>query len=107
MDQLGLEKAAIVGWSDGGIIGLDIAINHPERLTRVVAYGANLDPSGVLPGAEQNPKVGAYFGQAALDYQALSPQPERWDEFGWQCSRCSQQSQTTRMINCDRLWCLF
>ena len=32
---------ALVGWSDGAIIGLDIAIRHPERLSRLFAYGAN------------------------------------------------------------------
>ncbi len=32
MDTLQVRKAALVGWSDGAIIGLDIAIHHPERL---------------------------------------------------------------------------
>ena len=31
MDHLGIDKASIVGWSDGGIIGLELAIHHPER----------------------------------------------------------------------------
>src|SRR5215470_3342100 len=47
MDFLKIDKAAIVGWSDGAIIGLDIAINHPSRLTRLFAFAANSDPSGV------------------------------------------------------------
>ena len=46
MDILKLEKAAVVGWSDGAIIGLDIAIHHPERLTRLFAFAANSDPEG-------------------------------------------------------------
>ena len=33
LDYLKIDKAALVGWSDGGIIGLDIAMSHPERLT--------------------------------------------------------------------------
>jgi pimeloyl-ACP methyl ester carboxylesterase len=32
MDALHIPKAALVGCSDGGIIGLDIAIHHPEPL---------------------------------------------------------------------------
>lgn len=43
MDALHVSKAALVGWSDGGIIGLDLAINHPERLTKLFAFGANSD----------------------------------------------------------------
>jgi len=81
MDELGLPKASIVGWSDGGIIGLDIAIHDPERLDRVVAYGANFDPSGLIPGAEEDPLFGAYIAQASADYLRLSPDPSRWEEF--------------------------
>ncbi len=81
MDHLGLEKASIVGWSDGGIIGLELAINHRERLNKVVAYGANFDPTGVRLDVGQNPRFLAYIDQAAKDYARISPHPERWDEF--------------------------
>lgn len=81
MDHLALQKASIVGWSDGGIIGLDLAIDHPERLDRVVAYGANFDPTGVRLDVGTNPIFGAYITRAAEDYQRLSPDPSRWDEF--------------------------
>ncbi len=81
MDQLGIDKADLVGWSDGGIIGLDMAINHPERLNKVVAYGANYDPSGVRADIGESEKFNAYIEKASEDYQKLSPAPERWDEF--------------------------
>jgi pimeloyl-ACP methyl ester carboxylesterase len=81
MDQLGIPKASIVGWSDGGIIALDIAIHHPERLNKVIAYGANYNLSGVLPGLEDSPLFAAVIQQAAVEYQRLSPHPERWDAF--------------------------
>jgi pimeloyl-ACP methyl ester carboxylesterase len=42
MDYLKIRKAAIVGWSDGAILSLDIAIRHPERLTKLFAFGAGL-----------------------------------------------------------------
>jgi alpha-beta hydrolase superfamily lysophospholipase len=35
MDILSIKKASIVGWSDGGNIGLDIAINNPDRLVKL------------------------------------------------------------------------
>jgi len=47
-DRLGLDKVALVGWSDGGIIGLDIAIRHPERLSRLFVQAANASPDGVV-----------------------------------------------------------
>lgn len=81
MDHLKLERASIVGWSDGGIIGLEIAINNPERLDKVVAYGANFDPTGVRLDVGDNAYFNAYIEQAAEDYLDLSPAPDRWDEF--------------------------
>lgn len=81
MDHLGIQKTSIVGWSDGGIIGLELAIHHPERLNKVVAYGANFDPTGVRLDVGQNSRFNAYIAAAAADYQKLAPQPERWDEF--------------------------
>ena len=48
MDHLKIRKAAFAGWSDGGIIALDIAIHHPERITRLFTYGANFNPDGLI-----------------------------------------------------------
>jgi pimeloyl-ACP methyl ester carboxylesterase len=47
IDFLNIDKAALVGWSDGAIIGLDIAIHRPERRSKLFAFAANSDPSGV------------------------------------------------------------
>jgi len=44
--RLGIDNAIIVGFSDGGIIGLDIAIHHPERVTKLVLSGANTRVDG-------------------------------------------------------------
>jgi pimeloyl-ACP methyl ester carboxylesterase len=81
MDHLGIDKADIVGWSDGAIIGLELALTHPERLHKVVAYGANFDPTGVRLDIAENDYFNAFEARNAEEYQILSPEPERWDEF--------------------------
>ncbi len=81
MDYLKIESAHLVGWSDGGIIGLDIAINHPDRLKKLVAYGANYDPSGVRADIGESEIFNAYIEQALADYAELSPAPENVDAF--------------------------
>ena len=81
MDFLKIGKAHVLGWSDGGIIGLDLAINHPDRLIKVIASGANYNPSGLRADALENEKVKAYIGKAMEDYQELSPDPTGWDAF--------------------------
>ncbi len=45
LDATGLESAHIVGYSDGAIIGLLLALDHPARVRSLVAISANLDPS--------------------------------------------------------------
>ena len=47
MDKLKIPSAHIVGWSDGGNIGIDMAIHYPERVKKLVAYGANINPAGL------------------------------------------------------------
>ena len=43
MDTLHLKKASFVGWSDGAIISLIMAIKNPERVNSVYAFGANMN----------------------------------------------------------------
>ena len=80
MDFLKLDKAAIIGWSDGAIIGLDIAIHHPERLTKLFAFAANSDPDGVAD-VSQSQVFNAYMARAKAEYQSLSPTPAEYDSF--------------------------
>ena len=53
MDHLGIEKASIEGESLGGWIALDMAINHPDRIEKMIlntAWGISLDPDKVAEG---------------------------------------------------------
>jgi pimeloyl-ACP methyl ester carboxylesterase len=86
MDMLKLEKAAIVGWSDGAIIGLDIALHHPERLTRLFAFAANSDPEGVADIA-QSQVFNIYMERAKAEYRDLSPTPSDYDAFMGQVTK--------------------
>lgn len=74
MDQLKLDEAALVGWSDGGIIALDVALRHPERVSKLVASGANFDLAGTQKGGD-SPAFATYFARCAADYAKLSPTP--------------------------------
>jgi pimeloyl-ACP methyl ester carboxylesterase len=80
MDYLKMKKAALVGWSDGAIIGLDIAMHHPERLTKLFAFAANSDPSAVKD-VEHDPVFSAFIARARKEYEKLSPTPTEYDAF--------------------------
>jgi pimeloyl-ACP methyl ester carboxylesterase len=49
IEQLGLNQVTIAGFSDGGIIGLLIAVKKPIWLKKLIVMGANLYPKGVKP----------------------------------------------------------
>ena len=80
MDFLKIQKAAIIGWSDGAILGLDIAIHHPERLTKLFAFAANSDPSGVADISKSD-VFNAYIARAAKEYEHLSATPTQYNAF--------------------------
>ena len=50
-------------------------------MNKVVAYGANFDPTGVRLDIAENDYFNAFEARNAEEYQTLSPEPERWDEF--------------------------
>ena len=78
MDNLHIAKADVVGWSDGGIVGLDMAMKHPDRVSSLVAIGSNYDVKGL------DPKVfsSGFFDQQAADikpfYDAVAPDPKHF-----------------------------
>lgn len=44
LDAMKIDSAYVVGWSDGGINGLLMAIRHPEKVKKLAITGANLRP---------------------------------------------------------------
>ncbi len=48
IDKLKLGKVNIVGWSDGGNIGLELAYAHPEKVLKVITFGANYSNENFL-----------------------------------------------------------
>jgi pimeloyl-ACP methyl ester carboxylesterase len=82
LDHLHLRRVSVMGWSDGGIVGLDLAIHHPDRIDRLVTFGANTTPDGLNPpDIEWNrTATPASLGpDARRDWSALAPDPSAFD----------------------------
>ena len=80
LDYLRLDKVALVGWSDGGIIGLDIAIHHPERLTALFAQAANASPEGLVQHPTRTPALAALVRVVRSAYKSLFNTPGRYSD---------------------------
>lgn len=86
LDQLNIGRADFVGWSDGAILGLDLAMRYPQRVGKVFAYAANTQTTGVKEGVEKNPTFAAYIERAGTEYGKLSPTPKEYEAFVEQIS---------------------
>ena len=86
LDYLKVDKVDLVGWSDGGIIGIDIAMSHPERLKHLFAQAANITTDGVDPGVGTNAVFGSYIDWMGQVYRQISPTPDQYDAFVTQIS---------------------
>ena len=87
LDTLHIANADVVGWSDGAILGLDLAIRHPDRVGKIFAFAANTVTSGVQEGVEKNPTFARYIERAGQEYARLSATPKDYDGFVAQISK--------------------
>ena len=51
LERLNLRSVHIVGWSDGGNIGLLLAMKHPDKVNKLAIMGAALRPDGAYDWA--------------------------------------------------------
>ena len=51
LDAMQIDSAYVIGWSDGGINALLLAIRHPDKVIKLVSTGANMTPdsTGLIP----------------------------------------------------------
>lgn len=49
VDHLKLGRVDVLGWSDGGIEALLMGVRHPDKVRKLVAMAANLNPDAIYP----------------------------------------------------------
>lgn len=82
LDLLGHTAVSVVGWSDGGVTGLRMAMDRPDLVSKVVAFGTHSRPQGMTEDFRQliaasTPEL--FLPILVQRYKALSPDgPEHW-----------------------------
>lgn len=76
LDAHALERVHLVGYSDGAILGLLLAVRHPERVRSLVAISGNLDPSG-FAGSDEYAAWTVAAGSASAPPPVDEPDRER------------------------------
>jgi pimeloyl-ACP methyl ester carboxylesterase len=80
MDALKVEKATLIGWSDGACTALILGDKNPERVAGVFFFACNMDPSGTKE-FEFTPIIGRCLNSHKKDYSQLSSTPDQFDKF--------------------------
>jgi len=80
MDLLEIDKAHIVGLSDGGVTGLTMAINYPDRVNKLVTIGANFTPDGLTDQVIEAISDSENIKKLPISsvYRRYAPDPTNW-----------------------------
>lgn len=84
LEQLEIHNIRVVGWSDGGVVGLDLAMNNPGLVSKLVTFGSNFHYDGLIPDELSDAEYsadGELLDFSRTSYQAISPHLEKWPVF--------------------------
>lgn len=86
LDQLEINNAHFVGWSDGAVIAAQIAAYHPERVNKLVLIGAAFGGDTYVPAFStvlgSEPLFKAFADSTfGIKYKLVNPEPEHWPVF--------------------------
>jgi len=74
LEKLKLDHIDVLGWSDGGIIGLLLTIHHPDKVKMLAVLGANLEPEAAYSWATEGiVKVRARINEALAQGKDAKP----------------------------------
>ena len=65
IDRLGLPQVEVLGWSLGGIVAQQLALDFPDRVQRLIVAGSS--PGGIPDGPQPHPKVREVMTRGAND----------------------------------------
>jgi pimeloyl-ACP methyl ester carboxylesterase len=78
LDTLKVDSANVIGWSDGGINGLLLAIRHPKKVKKLAVTGANLWPDTSAVFQEVIDVVMPYYTQLRNTATKNAMQKNTW-----------------------------
>ena len=78
--SIGVDNADIFGFSDGGNVGLGLAIRHPGLVRKLVVAGTNFNRDGLYPEILEFLASGTAedLGELGDAYAAVAPEPDAW-----------------------------
>jgi pimeloyl-ACP methyl ester carboxylesterase len=82
LEQVVGGPAALVGWSDGGVVALYVSLRRPDLVPRQVLIGANFHYEGLVPGFDMGDDPDAeHVAVFKALYEAVAVNPSHWPVF--------------------------
>jgi len=88
LERMGIRKASVIGWSDGGVVGYHLAGRYPSRVTRLAAFGANTLVGGMTESSIEWIKtqltpdnIDQAIPSIGNEYRRSNPQPGNFSNF--------------------------
>ncbi|MDQ6907693.1 MAG: alpha/beta hydrolase [Chloroflexota bacterium] len=96
---LGIEKADFFGYSDGGMVALEIAMRHPELVRKLALSSAVYNIGGYYPEIGEGMKhitADVLPPQMREAYEAVVPHPENWSKLVAKAAEHARQYRGSR-----------
>ncbi len=81
LEQMHIDSAYVIGWSDGGIVSLVLAMRHPDKVIKLASTGANLwpDSTALIPSLWNEEK--SYYDSSHLKIFTTPQEKNAWKVF--------------------------
>ena len=100
LDAMKIDSANVIGWSDGGIEGILLAIRHPKKVKKLAITGANLWPDTTAVFAE-------VWDMVTPAYQGLKAKENKneMEKTGWKLLRLLYEQPNIPLAGLSKVQC--
>lgn len=88
LEYLKMDSVLVIGWSDGGVVGLHLAGSYPSRVKKLIAVGANRSVDGMEESSIEWMKnqltvdgLSKSIPEIGKTYREINPNPENFGRF--------------------------
>lgn len=108
LNYLNIEKVNLIGWSDGAIIGLNIAMKYQNRLNSLFAFAANYNYIGVNDITTSSVFT-TYLQRSQSEYEKINPENNYTNLYNnmmtiWSTTPNWSQQNFTQINNSLPIW---
>ena len=103
LDAMHIDSAYVIGWSDGGINALLLAMRHPEKVIKLASTGANLwpDSTALIPSLWKDEKKN--YDENANKIFTTAKEKNDWKIFMLDWLQPNIPLQQLQLIKCPSL----